>query len=540
MYTSQSCGLYKNALIIVVLRWSEVKMSSNLLDQSASSRSARLSKYFGLILQGKRSVKNAGDAKLFLEAICDQQERSSCIEKLLASPKALESLRIGLRFDVSPSFINGTTAAFLKCISEPALKQLCNGQFLQQLLVIIVEPPTLWNALLQWYKEGRLTQESVYSFAWLLLELLSSSSIEQVDVREAGQKLTEDRSLLDSPSQEIRTLGYKIQHVLLTKSFNTPVDVDCGPGGRHDNDFVDFRKIAIFPTADEITSSERPFYRRADTIDEASPEHRVAMHLDNQFRLLREDMLGELRNDLQAAMGQHKKRRRSTEILRGLSMEGFDCETDQGRKPCALTLRCESGLHQLSDLNPSRRKTFIAENRSFLKHQSFGCLMNKSEIVAFATIDRNEDLLTREPPVIVLQISGELALKKALLTLKQSETLDFVLVDTPVFAYEPVLKCLQEKAELPLANELLQPSQSMSSSPFYPSHIVQRINDAGSQNLQDILRTPIAINLDRSQTESLLAGITQALSLIQGPPGESYTLSQSLKLMPLQVLASLS
>jgi hypothetical protein len=466
-------------------------------------------------------VRSADDAKLFLEAICDQQEPSGCIERLIASSKALESLRMGLRFDVSPGFINSTTAAFIKYLSDPILKQLCNGQFLQQLLLIVAEPPTLWNAYFRLYMDQALTQDSVHSFAWLLLELVSLPSSQGVDVQEDAQKVIEEKLLFDSPSHEIRVLGHKIQHVLLTKSSNAPVNTDCAPGGRHDNDFVDFREIAIYPTADEFISSERPFYRRADAIEEANREHRVAMHLDNQFRLLREDMLGELRNDFQIATGK-KKGRRSALVLRGLSFEGFYYGTDRRREPCSLTLRCAAGLHQLSNLTPSQRKAFVAENRNFLKHQAFGCLINGNEIVAFATVNRNEDLLIKDPPVVVLQIS-ETAFKKALIAIKISGGLEFVLVDTPVFAYEPVLKCLQQKTELPLAEELLSLdlTQDTRKYPFCSIDIIRKIEDSGGRNLHKILDIPKAINLDQSQMKSLLAGLTQALSLIQGPPGRA-------------------
>lgn len=37
-------------------------------------------------------------------------------------------------------------------------------------------------------------------------------------------------------------------------------------------------------------------------------ETRIAAHLENQFRLLREDMLSELRDDIQIARGQKKGR----------------------------------------------------------------------------------------------------------------------------------------------------------------------------------------------------------------------------------------
>ena len=64
-----------------------------------------------------------------------------------------------------------------------------------------------------------------------------------------------------------------------------------GPGGRHDNDFADIRKIAILPTSDELASSgSDPFLSLASEIE---PSLRLpdglTFHVDRQFRLLRED-----------------------------------------------------------------------------------------------------------------------------------------------------------------------------------------------------------------------------------------------------------
>ncbi len=488
---------------------------------SAAPRSTRLTKFLGQVLQGNRSIRNAADTKLFLEAICDQRDHQICIEKLVASFQALSNLRSGLKFDVSSSFINQNTAPFIRYLSEPAVKQLCNGQYLRQLLLIFVEPPTLWNALIASYKSRLLTQDSVYAFAWLLLELISLPASREIDVLQDAQSVATDGFLLESPSYEIRSLGHKIQHTLLTKSSNLPIDLESAPGGRHDNDFADFRKIAIFPTTDEFLSTEKPFYRRADAISEAQPEHRIAMHLDNHFRLLREDMLAELREDLQIARGQ-KKGRRSALVLRKLSAVAISCGDERRWKPCALAVHCGSGLEQLTALKPPQRKEFLQQNRSFLKHRSFGCIIRGSEIVAFANVDRNEDALIKESPVIMLQISGDEAFKKTLFALKLSRDLEFVLVDTPIFAYEPVLKCLQEKVDLPLAEELLtrNPKNGTPQSPLIPDFVVKQLNERSGGNVQHILQTAKAITLDSSQMDSLIAGLVQPLSLIQGPPGK--------------------
>ncbi|KAI9856280.1 MAG: hypothetical protein M1824_005494 [Vezdaea acicularis] len=494
-------------------------MSSNPTDQS-SVRSARLRSYFNQILQGKRSVKSLNDAKRFLEAICDQEDPSGCIERLIASAEGLHAVHKSLRVDVSPSFLNGSGTDFIKYLTNDAIKQLCSGRFLQDIITIIVEPPTVWHAFHKAHKDRTLNQPGLNAFAWLLLQLLQSTNHVPPDVREIACGVTADRSLLDSPSFNTRTIGQKIKHVLDTLSRDLHPENDYRPGGRHDNDFADFRQISILPTTDEFLSSERPFYRRADAVDEADIECRGAIHLDNQFRLLREDLLGELRNDLQIARG-HKKGKRTGLIIRGLCLEGIDCGTDQRPKKSSLMLRCTAGIPQLSRLHPSERKSFISMNRNFMKHQSFGCIMDGDELVAFATVERNEELLAESDPVLVLQISGKAPFTKTLLALKESEVLQFVQVDTAVFAYEPVLKCLQEKRELPLEDELFysRTSQERQDSTLDLTKITQRIEDAGTQDLSSYLRTPKPVELDSSQVKSLVAGLTQKLSLIQGPPG---------------------
>jgi hypothetical protein len=74
---------------------------------------------------------------------------------------------------------------------------------------------------------------------------------------------------------------------------------------------------------------------------------------------------------------------------------------------------------------------------------------------------------------------------------------------------------------LPLAEELLalNPREETPKSPLIPDSVVQLLKERHDKNVQQILRTTKAIKLDLSQMESLVAGLTQPLSLIQGPPG---------------------
>lgn len=488
-------------------------------------KSSRLHKLFTAVIHGKRAIKNANDSKLFLEALCDQQDRVNCVERLLAAPQGLQALRISLRSDVSNTFINESSTNFLIYISDDDVKQLCNGQMLREILGAVLEPPTFWNAMAKCYDERTLSPSGIHAFACLLYELVSSPpALIQSNVDDVANKALAAGGLLDSSSPEVRSLGYKIQDAVRCRSSGGVEFGTIKAGGRHDNDFEDFRRIAIFPTTDEFSAKERPFYLQSDVVFETEAEKRTAVHLDNQFRLLREDMLGELRNDLQLVRG-NKPGRRGALRLSSLVFHSIDCGTEPKFKSASIALRCYQGLPKLPGMTQDQRKKHYAENRTFLKHNSFGCLLCSFEIVAFVTLDRDEDLLSQEPPVILLRIFGEPALLKTLICLKtkHQQEFEFVQVDTPCFAYEPVLRCLQEKASLPLANELLglAENRELVRAPIAPEHLVARIKEREGRNLRQLLNLPKDVTLDHSQTESLVAGLSQVVSLIQGPPGKT-------------------
>jgi hypothetical protein len=138
--------------------------------------------------------------------------------------------------------------------------------------------------------------------------------------------------------------------------------------------------------------------------------------------------------------------------------------------------------------------------------------------------------------VIVLQFEGEASTIKTLLKLKKSHhpKIKLIQIDTAIFSYEPVLKALQSMRSMPLSSELLCWSPTSTVEPptyTLPIAIVQAIKSDPRQDLSTLLRTPKPILLDNSQVLSLLAGLTQKVSLIQGPPGVLYLLFKSTTLI---------
>jgi hypothetical protein len=489
-------------------------------------RALGLNKLFNSVVHSNRNLKNAADGDRFLEALVAQEDVSKCVEVLIANPAGLGAVARAFRFSNSSTFINGPATSVILRLTDPSLKQLYGGQFLQRILETIVNPPSFWNTLVESHNARILTPEASHAFAWLLLEVITFRLDEVPGSREVAERVTNDESLIKSESLDVRNLGQKIKHVL----GSTSSDGVDGPGGRHDNDHADFRKIKILPTADEFASNGVPFYRPADAIETVDANKRGLMHIDNQFRLLREDLLGELRNDFQIATGQKKGKRKA--ILTNLQFEGIDHGSLSRRKPCMLKLRCFddiAGLKGRTDA-PSRR-SYVKDprNKNLMKHQSLGCLVSDGNIIAFASVERDEDLLAQKPPVIVLRIAEEDSFRKALIACKSNNDLSFFQVDTAVFAYEPVLKCLQSITDMPLQDQLLSlyPGAAETLSGIQPTGIINEIAEQWQNDLQPVIGTSRPVKLDVAQTESLVSGLTKKVSLIQGPPGRSALMNRA-------------
>ena len=483
-------------------------------------RARRLSKALHQFLTGARLVRVAADAKLFLEALLIEINPSRCVETLFSSKAKLDPLRDSVRVDISANFIKSHSFKLVGYLSDPGVKSLADGSFLNDLLLAITCPPTFWNAAVKLCLNRSLSEENLQQFSWLAYSLLCIPPNDDLNVLEDIQSIIQH--ILAAQNHETRTYGYKIEKILQAKSSKTPNKAAFGPGGRHDNDFADYRQIRIYPTTDEFLFKETPYYLRAKEVEETPENERTMIHLDNQFRLLREDMLGELRTGLQVALGQKKGRK--LETLGILSIAGLHMEDDQ---PC-LALHCGSGLGRLTGLAESSKKKFLMDSKNFLKHQSFGALLGEHDIYGFAHINRNIDLLLRNPPIVILQFPDNTSFRKAVIALKTRQDLRFTLVTTPVFAYEPILESLKKMMELPLDQNLLSPTardESFQPSPGLKSKaesILSTIDAKGRFTIR--ANTGQTVELDESQISSVVNAFTKPVTVIRGPPGKQTSL----------------
>jgi hypothetical protein len=120
-----------------------------------------------------------------------------------------------------------------------------------------------------------------------------------------------------------------------------------------------------------------------------------------------------------------------------------------------------------------------------------------------------------------LLIEGEATVLRALPKLRAARRIKLLPIDVAMFAYEPVLKAMQDTLTLPLASEILYWNRSRL--PALVEKQVPSLVDALRKNpavdLKRYLTLPNSIILDGSQSSSFLLGLTQTVSIIQGPPG---------------------
>ena len=411
---------------------------------SDSGRATKLSRFFNAVLRGDLPLRTSQNAVTFIEALCDQPDPPTTIEKIISSTAGLSSLRACLRLNASTAFQNGSATALLQYIQSPDLKIILGGDYLHRVIIHIVDPPIFWNTFLSSFRVGQLSADAQQCFGCLLHELMCLPSENVNSYLTIAQDSTTQQVLLESSSFKIRAIGQKTKHAVSTFHSLNDFTIGSGPGGRHDNDFVDFREIAIYPTADEIICQEQPYLRTAAMVeDPTNQDKRIGTHLDNQFRLLREDMMAEMRDELQIIFGKKKGRHRGV-IVDGLRLYSVDCGESKKRPVWGLRLQCTSDLRQLKGVEPKKCQSFLNENKNIVKHQSLACLITDGEIVAFPTIHRDVEQLAQRAPIIILQFTGRASTFKTLLRLKTAKDVRFVQIDAAVFAYEPVLRGLQE------------------------------------------------------------------------------------------------
>ena len=451
-----------------------------------------------------------------------QSDAAGCVHKLNNSKAGLQAIQAVMQMDISPTFMNGSGTRVLAYFQPSELKEVGGGRYLQQIVAKIANPPIFWDAFVHAFKGGKLEEPAIFCFAWLLLQLLSLPGDEADPYRPVAQDMTIIDSFAVSRNDDTRTIAQEIRCIVSTHNVGVLFTGDYRPGGRHDNDFENFREIAILPTADEITSKKQPFYRTSKELYNLTTINiRLEAYLDNHFRLLRENMVYGAREGLRILQG--KEKGLLTElVVDGLNMLDLYCGTPDYRVKWGIRLECVRDLRIFDGVKPNERKVTLKNHPRFAKHGSMACILISGKPIGFASIYRDEDLLSQKPPIFVVQLEGEVNTINVLTRLKTAKNVGMVQLNTVLLPYEPVLRAIQDIKDVPLAEELQFWNEDSPTRPpsFGGLDIVAALKLDPGCELEPYLKTPSPVMLDEKQAASLVAGLTQKVSLIQGPPGE--------------------
>ena len=485
-------------------------------------RNPRLKKVFDDIVNGDTQL-NSSLVPHFVKSISTHPDPVTCLHALVTSEHGFKAIQTTVCSNLSAESLNGDVAALLSYLRDSKLEYVGGGDTLQQLLRALVEAPDFWNSLVTAFSTGKLQQSMERSFSWLFFQLVVSPPELAREFRRSASHSEIVETLLHSPGPETRSNARKISHIvsLYPDDEVVPSDWPETAGWRHNNDHRSYREISILPTPDEINSTERPCIRTVDEIDDMKltcPTKMFKVHAENQFRLLREDLVHDTRDSIQVALG-NKKGKRIGEFIPDLFLSGV--YTDDKSK-WGLKFKCQEDLPFFSSaIDYEDRKARLENDHTFLRHGSFACLVSGSEVVAFVTVIRDVELLAEDPPVIAVQLGGRAVAKDVLYRLQRFLIVSLAQINTPLFAYEPVLRSLQDIQPIRflLGGALLLKPHRPHTAEGELSDTDQESVDILIRNLELTSNATGGITLDNAQTKAFMCGLTQKVALIQGPPG---------------------
>ncbi|PHH93118.1 hypothetical protein CDD83_498 [Cordyceps sp. RAO-2017] len=196
-----------------------------------------------------------------------------------------------------------------------------------------------------------------------------------------------------------------------------------------------------------------------------------------------------------------------------------------GYDPFTLVVKCGRGIKFPASVNSADdRKSYLRSSPALLRHSSFGVLFCGADVVAFGSLLRDEDVLCREEPAVLIQFTDAACLGNALEAFlgPRCRELRFVLVDTPTIAYEPVLKRLQEVTYSTVEDLMLFPTETavIEKLPQKLRDVLEQLKDApwlgNAVDLSDhiYMGAGKGVRVGGAQLESLINGLESSLGQI--------------------------
>ena len=292
-------------------------------------------------------------------------------------------------------------------------------------------------------------------------------------------------------------------------------DLKAMAGGRHDNDLPNFRDVSVMPTVEEINCNYRPYLAGP-----AMAMSSCSSHVERHFRLLREDLVGPARTELQRLKrGEGDPRKRFV----GLALESVDVNNKDKKKKAQVVASFDlADGHKTLSMSALKDRVAYWEtySKGMLQIDSLVLMVGPDGAEVFATVIHREacelagsDKDYRPRVGLRLEAEGDCGAELIGSFLKfvgRGPVCKMVLITSNFFFYAPVLKVLQKKDKIALADIILNPSAYHPKRPEYLNNV---------RNLETLFPT----TLNPSQKMAMENAFGSELALVQGPPGTGKT-----------------
>ena len=353
-------------------------------------------------------------------------------------------------------------------------------------------------------------------------------------------------------------------------------------GPRHDNDHSQIQDIKILPTSQEIYSLRTEYLPTKDPSRWHLPG--IEGLLDQQFRLLREDTVGQLRDSVRTVMESLNPRDTmdltDTDHEIGLRIHKYSkvvLSSVQFHKKTHLRVMAHfQQPEHLSRLNGADRRKWWDTCKQ-LQLDALVCLVDseghclffsvcdrkgfrQADNTVFHGTDQDETKVPNlwrspEQATVTLRLidMGNQDFKQILGRDLAASTVEQVIVEFPgvlLPSFQPTLEALQHMSrhvEVPFSNLLLPNRESDPVQTCWPAYATQPhfAFDLGpivtegeplylQQNVAfDLNSLKDRSTLDDAQCEALVGALSRNLALVQGPPGtgKSYIAVQAVKVL---------
>ncbi|KAG5949969.1 hypothetical protein E4U53_005601 [Claviceps sorghi] len=348
-------------------------------------------------------------------------------------------------------------------------------------------------------------------------------------------------------------------------------------GPRHDNDFEDISKISILPTFEEIMSPRAEYLPTNDS----STWHigGIRGRIDREFRLLREDTVGQLRDAVRDVQEQMKK----PQEHRLVTSKNLRTYTYEDPTPINIMFGAEGGLELLvqcqqlttvKSLNEKERHTWWQQSRR-LQSGALVCLVGATGSVTFFVVSQStmrtkaDEKVQRQTskaekpgdgqPTPHYTLSDDAEFLYATLQLVEDSddevkkllewyraigaTERKFLVEFPgilLDSFRHTLAALQDiykRPDVPFSDIIAPPPEAATDVLLRPPFFARRpgFNYKANCLQAGLVLSPVnntdpgelasCSNLDSSQSMAVVNTLSREMSLVQGPPGtgKSYT-----------------